>query len=55
MALNAPPLSIASLRSLHERVPTLYERQAWARKYLGIKNLDALICPASRGPHIGGS
>ena len=41
MALNASPLSIASLRSLYERVPTLYEHQAWARKYLGIRSLDA--------------
>lgn len=41
VALNAPPLSIASLRSLYERAPTLYDHQGWARKYLGIRNLDA--------------
>lgn len=39
-ALHAPPLTIASLRSLHERRPTLYEHQQWARDYLGLRDLD---------------
>ncbi|MBT2304780.1 DUF4158 domain-containing protein [Variovorax paradoxus] len=29
--LEASPLTIASLRSLYERRPTLYEHQQWAR------------------------
>ena len=40
-ALNALPLSIASLRSLYERLPTLYDHQGWAKKYLGIRDFDA--------------
>lgn len=39
-ALQAPPLTIASLRSLYERRPTLYEHQQWARNYLDLKDLD---------------
>jgi hypothetical protein len=39
-ALEAPPLTIASLRSLYERRPTLYEHQQWARDYLGLRDLD---------------
>ena len=38
--LEAAPLSIASLRSLYERRPTLYEHQQWARDYLGLSDLD---------------
>ncbi|RZL93179.1 MAG: DUF4158 domain-containing protein [Variovorax sp.] len=38
--LQAPPLTIASLRSLYERRPTLYEHQQWARDYLGLRDLD---------------
>lgn len=38
--LHAPLLKIASLRTLYERRPTLYEHQLWARTYLGIKDLD---------------
>jgi TnpA family transposase len=39
--LQAPALTIASLRSLYERRPTLYEHQQWARIHLGLKDLDA--------------
>jgi class 3 adenylate cyclase len=39
-ALEAPPLTIASLRSLYERRPTLYEHQQWARDYLDLRDLD---------------
>lgn len=39
--LEASPLTIASLRSLYERRPTLYEHQHWARDYLGLRDLDA--------------
>ena len=39
-ALEASPLTIASLRSLYERRPTLYEHQQWARDYLGLSALD---------------
>ena len=39
--LEAAPLTIASLRSLYERRPTLYEHQQWARDYLGLRDLDA--------------
>jgi len=38
--LEASPLTIASLRSLYERRPTLYERQQWAKDYLGLRDLD---------------
>ena len=38
--LEASPLTIASLRSLYERRPTLYEHQQWARDYLGLRDLD---------------
>lgn len=38
--LQAPPLTIASLRSLYECRPTLYEHQQWARDYLGLRDLD---------------
>ncbi|MDM0109851.1 Tn3 family transposase [Variovorax sp. J22R24] len=38
--LEAAPLTIASLRSLYERRPTLYEHQQWARDYLGLSDLD---------------
>jgi hypothetical protein len=37
----APPLSIASLKTLYQRPQTLYEHQQWARKNLGINALDA--------------
>ena len=40
VALKASPLSIASLRSLYERAPTLYEHQNRAKKYLGIRDFD---------------
>ena len=43
--LEAAPLTIASLRSLYERRPTLYEHQQWARDYLGLRDLD----PAAEG------
>jgi hypothetical protein len=39
--LEASPLTIASLRSLYQRRPTLYEHQQWARNYLGLRDLDA--------------
>ncbi|CAN7752460.1 Tn3 family transposase [Variovorax sp. LjRoot84] len=39
--LQAPLLTIASLRSLYERRPTLYEHQQWAKNHLGLKDLDA--------------
>jgi len=38
--LQAPTLTIASLRSLYERRPTLYEHQQWARDYFGLRDLD---------------
>ena len=38
--LQASPLTIASLRSLYARRPTLYEHQQWARDYLGLRDLD---------------
>jgi hypothetical protein len=38
--LEAPPLTIASLRSLYERRPRLYEHQQWAKDYLGLRELD---------------
>lgn len=41
VALNAPPLTIATLRSLYDRLPTLYDHQGWAKKYLGISDIDA--------------
>jgi len=58
--LEAAPLTIASLRSLYERRPTLYEHQQWARDYLGLKDLDAtaeaalvamLALHAAEAPH----
>lgn len=39
-ALGAPKLTIASLRSLYQRRPTLYEHQRWAKDYLGLQDLD---------------
>ena len=33
--------TVASLRTLYGRRPTLYEHQLWSRKYLGIRDLDA--------------
>ena len=38
--LQAPSVSIASLRTLYDRRQTLYEHQSWAKDYLGIKDLD---------------
>ncbi len=38
--LGASPVTIASLRSLYARRSTLYEHQAWAREYLGLRALD---------------
>jgi hypothetical protein len=46
-ALEAPPLTIASLRSLYERRPTLYEHQQWSKDYLGLRELD----PAAEAAH----
>ena len=39
-ALGAPMLTIASLRSLYQRRPTLYEHQRWVKDYLGLQDLD---------------
>ena len=38
--LQASSQTIASLRSLYARRPTLYEHQQWARDYLGLRDLD---------------
>lgn len=38
--LEATTLTIASLRSLYERRPTLYKHQQWVRDYLGLRDLD---------------
>ena len=38
--LGAPTLTIASLRSLYQRRPTLYEHQRWAKDHLGLQELD---------------
>ena len=38
-AFQTPSVNIASLRSLYARRQTLYEHQAWARAYLGLKDL----------------
>jgi hypothetical protein len=40
-AFGSPLLSIASLRTLYQRRPTLYEHQQWACEYLGLRDLDA--------------
>ncbi|QNK67157.1 Tn3 family transposase [Variovorax sp. PAMC26660] len=37
--LATPALSIASLRSLYQRRPTLYEHQLWTRNHLGLSDL----------------
>jgi hypothetical protein len=53
--LQAPPLTIGSLRSLYERRPTLYEHQQWARDYLGLRDLDPAAearQQAPRGPAV---
>jgi len=47
--LEASPLTIASLRSLYGRRPTLYEHQQWARDYLGLRELD----PAAEAALVG--
>ena len=39
-AFSAPLLSIASLKTLYQRRPTLYERQQWVKEHLGIKPFD---------------
>ena len=39
-AFSAPLLSIASLKSLYQRRPTLYEHQQWVKEHLGIKPFD---------------
>lgn len=39
-SLKCPPVTIASLRSLYERRPTLYEHQRWAREHLGLREFD---------------
>lgn len=39
-AFSAPLLSIASLKSLYQRRPTLYEHQQWVKEHLGIKAFD---------------
>jgi len=39
-AFSAPLLSIASLRTLYQRRPTLYEHQQWVKEHLGIKPFD---------------
>lgn len=40
-SLEASPLTIASLRTLYARRPTLYEHQQWAKNYLDLRDLDA--------------
>jgi TnpA family transposase len=54
-AFGSPLLSIASLRTLYQRRPTLYEHQQWACEYLGLRDLDAAaeglgfdLCPRLR-------
>jgi hypothetical protein len=42
-AFQTPAVTIASLRSLYTRRQTLYEHQAWARTYLGLKDLDETL------------
>ena len=39
-ALGTPGVTIASLRSIYQRRPTLYEHQQWVRAYLGLHDLD---------------
>ncbi|EHP38557.1 transposase [Cupriavidus basilensis OR16] len=39
-AFSAPLLSIASLKTLYQRRPTLYEHQQWVKEHLGIKPFD---------------
>jgi hypothetical protein len=39
-ALGFAPLTIASLRSLYRRRPTLYEHQLWAKSHLGLKDVN---------------
>ena len=39
-AVGARVISIATLRSLYSREPTLYEHQAWAKDHLGFKDID---------------
>jgi hypothetical protein len=39
-ALGVSTLTIASLRSLYQRRPTLYEHQRWAKDHLGLQELD---------------
>jgi TnpA family transposase len=38
--LQAPSVTIASLRTLYARRQTLYEHQLWAKEYLGLKELN---------------
>jgi len=39
-AFSAPLLSIATLKTLYQRRPTLYEHQQWVKEHLGIKAFD---------------
>ena len=48
-SLGASPVSIASLRSLYERRPTLYEHQRWAREHLGLREFDHAALQELRG------
>jgi hypothetical protein len=38
--LQAPTLTIVSLRNLYVRRPTLYKQLQWARDYVGLRDLD---------------
>jgi hypothetical protein len=37
---SASPPSIASLRAIYQRRPTLYTHQQWVKDYLGLKDVD---------------
>lgn len=42
-ALGAPETAIASLKTIYQRVATLYEHQQWAREHAGIVPADDAV------------